>query len=192
MSEKAAIKKLGKLEWIDAGLRALAQTGVDAVRVERLAQTLKVTKGSFYWHFKDRNALLAALLDAWQAQATNAIIEQVEAQGGDARAKLWALFTIVAKADGRLDRAIRNWAAQEGAAQDPTAQTALEQVDRRRLDYLRALFQGLGFSAAQAAARARLVYHALIGQFMMEAGTTRRERHEGDLEIVFEMLVRRG
>lgn len=67
------------------------------MRVERLAATLHVTKGSFYWHFKDRRSLLEALLETWRTRATNAIIDEVEAKGGDAVAKLRALSTIVSR-----------------------------------------------------------------------------------------------
>lgn len=178
-------KKLGKQEWIDAGLRAIAEYGADAVRVERLAEALSVTKGSFYWHFKDRDALLAELIEAWKARATNDIIAQVEARGGDAGARLRALFTIVMQSDGRLDRAIRAWTAQ-----DPMARIALEQVDRRRIGYLTTLFRGLSFSPAEAMARARLVYHALIGQLMMGAPSTQRERFAEWLDIILPMLAR--
>jgi AcrR family transcriptional regulator len=179
-------KRLGKQEWIDAGLRAVARSGVEAVRVERLAEALKVTKGSFYWHFKDRNALLKALLEAWKARATNDIIAKVEAQGRDAGARLRALFTIVVQSDGRRDRAIRAWAAQ-----DAMAQIALEEVDQRRLSYLVSLFRGLAFSKAEATARARLVYNALIGEFMMGMPTSQQQRLVEWLDIVLPMLVRK-
>ncbi len=178
--------RLGRQQWIDTGLRALATQGADAVRVERLAKALAVTKGSFYWHFKDRRALQQAMLDAWQARATGAIIEQVEAASGDALARLRTLFTIVGKADGRLDRAIRNWATQ-----DTMPQRALEQVDQRRMGYLEALFQSLGFSPAQARARAGLVYRSLIGQFTMGAVAPSQARQDENLGIVLPMLVRR-
>ena len=179
-------KRLGKAEWIEAGFKALARDGVDSVRVERLADKLRVTKGSFYWHFEDRGALLAALLEAWQAEATNAVIDAVEAQGGNARARLTALFTIVGEVDGRLDRAIRTWAAQ-----DRTAKAAIEAIDRRRLDYLVTLFSEIGFKPADALARARLVYHALIGQFMMGEPVAHGDRLAECLEIVLPMLVRK-
>lgn len=179
-------QRLSKREWIDAGLRALALHGAGAVRVERVAEALGVTKGSFYWHFKDREALLEALLDAWKARATNDVIEQVEAEGGDAGAKLRTLFTIVAQVDGRLDRAVRSWATQ-----DPMAQNAMEQVDKRRLGYLESLFLGLGFTPAEAIARARLVYHALIGQFMMGTFESSHDRVAECLGIILPMLVRK-
>jgi AcrR family transcriptional regulator len=178
--------RLGRNEWIDAGLKALAHGGVDAVRIERLADRLGVTKGSFYWHFKDRNALLLALLEAWQARATGAIIDAVEAKGGDARTRLTNLLTIVGDTDGRLDREVRGWAAQ-----DKTARAVIVSVDRRRLDYLVTLFAEIGFAPAEALARARLVYHALIGQFMMGEAVAKGGRLAERLDIVLPMLVRR-
>ncbi|MDH3596293.1 MAG: TetR/AcrR family transcriptional regulator [Rhodospirillales bacterium] len=178
-------KRLGKREWIDAGLKALAAQGVDAVRVEVLAKALGVTKGSFYWHFKNRNALLEAVLDAWKARATNDVIAQVEERNGDARARLRSLFTIVLESDGRLDREIRAWAAKDSAAL-----AAIEHIDRRRLAYLESLFLGLDFTPIEAAARARLVYHALIGQFTMGLPAKPQSRPSKQFEIIFEMLVR--
>ena len=75
--------------WIEAGLRALAAGGgPDAVRVETLAKSLGVTRGGFYGQFKDRGALLEAMLDTWERAATDEVLEQVERRGGDARAKV--------------------------------------------------------------------------------------------------------
>jgi len=179
-------RRLGPEQWIDAGLRALAQEGADAVRIERLAAKLHVTKGSFYWHFKDRGALMAAMLEAWQARATHAVIDEVEAKGGDAAERLRTLFSIVFRIEGRLDRAIRAWAAQDEAA--AKAQAA---IDRRRLDYLTGLFREMAFSQAEALGRARLVYHALIGQFAMGEKVADAERLAECLDIVHPMLVRR-
>lgn len=178
--------RLGKREWIDAGLTALSEHGLEAVRVERLAKALDVTKGSFYWHFKDRRALLEALLEAWRARATNAIIDEVEAKGGDAVARLRALSMIVSRIDGRLDRAIRVWAGQ-----DEMARGALDEIDRRRLNYLTSLFAELPFTPQEAVARARLVYHALIGQFAMGERVAPAERLAERLDIVIPMLVRK-
>ena len=176
-------KRLGKQEWIDAALAALAEHGVDAVRVERLAEALGVTKGSFYWHFADRDALLAAILDAWRDRATNDIITLVESLGGDARARLRTLGLTVFNADGRLDRQVRAWAAN-----DPMARAAQDAVDRRRVGYVEQLFRELGLTPAEAAARATFIYHALIGQFAMNAQA--RSKPE-DLEIILRLLLRK-
>jgi len=75
-------------KWIEEGLRALGSGGPDAVRIEALAQALGVTKGGFYGHFKDRQALLDEMLDTWERASTDEVLERVERKGGDARAKL--------------------------------------------------------------------------------------------------------
>jgi len=148
--------------------------GVDAVRVERLAATMRVTKGSFYWHFKDRGALLAAVLSGWQAQ------------GGTPADRLCSLLTIIAQDDGRLDQAIRFWSAQ-----DAKVRSVQRQVDERRPTYLDGLFRDLGFARVEASARARLVYHALIEQFIVGASSTLPERLADCLDIVYPILIRK-
>jgi AcrR family transcriptional regulator len=177
-------KRLGRQEWIDAGLETLAVQGVEAVRVERLAEKLDVTKGSFYWHFKDRRALLEALLEAWRTRTTSDIIERVETHGGNAQARLAGLFKIVGRADLGLDRSVRNWAAHDDAAQ-----AALQNVDRRRIDYLQSLFIEIGFSSSAAKARARFAYHAMVGQMTMNDKVIEEENKENGNEKIIQMLV---
>jgi AcrR family transcriptional regulator len=177
--------QLGPEAWVEAGLAALRDYGVDGVRVERLAQALDVTKGSFYWHFKDRATLLAAMLEAWRRRATFAVIEEVDSAGGDAVQRLRQLSTLVGRIEGRLDLAVRVWARH-----DDGAKAALDEIDRRRLEYLASLFRELSFSASDAAARARLVYHALIGELTMGEDVTTAERLAERFEIIIPMLVR--
>jgi Bacterial regulatory proteins, tetR family len=74
--------------WIEAGLRALSAGGVDAVRIELLAQQLNVTRGSFYWHFQDRQAFLEQMLDTWERKSTDEVLERVESGSGDAKDKI--------------------------------------------------------------------------------------------------------
>src|SRR3954453_5267818 len=90
----AAPTRTPRTSWIEEGLRALGVGGPDAVRIEKLAQALGVTKGGFYWHFDHRSALLDEMLDAWERVGVDAVIERVESEGGDARAKLRRLFAI--------------------------------------------------------------------------------------------------
>ena len=175
---------LGPQQWIDAALSALAADGVDAVRVERLAATLKVTKGSFYWHFPNRGALLDAILDAWKTQATAAIIADVETRGGAARAKLLHLISRVFIAHGTLDRQIRAWATN-----DARARTALDEIDQSRLNYLALLFDGAGFSPSQSRIRARFAYHALIGRFTMGTTPQSPRSREAEIQLIFQMLI---
>src|SRR5207248_7623743 len=124
--------------WIEAGLRALAVGGPDAVRIEALARTLGVTKGGFYNHFDDRPALLEEMLDTWERRVIDQVITRVEAGGGDARAKLRRLFALGSSPVGdlvRIELAIRDWARREKAVA-----RRLRRVDNRRMDYLRSLF----------------------------------------------------
>src|SRR5438552_15877436 len=90
----AAPTRTPRTSWIQEGLRALGVGGPDAVRIEKLAQTLGVTKGGFYWHFEDRRALLEEMLDAWEHVVIDEVIERVEGEEGDAREKLWRLFEL--------------------------------------------------------------------------------------------------
>src|SRR3954469_21311689 len=91
-----------RTSWIEEGLRALGVGGPDAVRIEALAQALGVTKGGFYWHFGDRRALLEEMLDAWERLAVDEVIERVESEGGDSRAKLRRLFALASSSDELL------------------------------------------------------------------------------------------
>jgi AcrR family transcriptional regulator len=179
-------RRLGFKDWIDEGLRTLARSGIDAVRVEPLAKALKVTKGSFYWHFDDRAALLSVMLEVWEARATEAVIDEVERRGGDERERLETLFRIVSATDGRLERAIRAWAGY-----DEAARLVLDRVDQHRQRYLEDLFLALGFSGPEAAARARFCYHAVIGQFALDTQMSAEERIAERVGIMLPALIRR-
>src|SRR6266550_6920186 len=89
-----AVIRTPRTRRIEEGLRALGVGGLDAVRIEKLALALGVTKGGFYGHFDDRRALLDEMLDAWERVGVDAVIERVEGGVGDARAKLRRLFAI--------------------------------------------------------------------------------------------------
>src|ERR671918_2598509 len=110
----AAPLRTPRASWIDEGLRALAAGGLDAVRIEKLAEALGVTKGGFYWHFDGRPALLAEMLDAWERLVVDEVIERVEAGDGDARAKLERLFALTSSRQAqdllKIELAVRHWA----------------------------------------------------------------------------------
>jgi AcrR family transcriptional regulator len=175
--------RLGEKEWIDAGLRAIAERGVDAVRVERLAETLKVTKGSFYWHFKDRAALLERLLEVWSERTTGDVIAQLDTAGGDAESRLEQLLLISYGSRGRLERGIRAWAAQ-----DEMAQKALEKIDQRRVAYLATLLSESGLPPAESKTRARFAYHAMVGRFMSGTQPDKGVRLKAEVAMLVSML----
>ena len=117
-------------------MRALAACGPDAVRVEALAQALGVTKGGFYGHFADRGALLEEMLDTWERKAIDEVLERVERQGGDVRARLRRAGALTFSRELLpVDLAARDWSRRDQAVAE-----RLRRVDNRRLDYLRLLF----------------------------------------------------
>jgi AcrR family transcriptional regulator len=153
--------------WIAAAFDALAQGGIDAVRVEPLAKALDITKGSFYWHFADRRALIDAMLGAWAEGRIAAIRQQASARGtpqvvlGD----LADLYTHHANLRGlTIELAIRSLARTDAAAAK-----AVRSVDRERLRHVGQLFDALGWPAAEAQARAILFYSYLFGQSLLNA-----------------------
>src|SRR3954471_6018624 len=148
-----------------AGLEALRKGGVGGVRVERLAGDVGLTKGSFYWHFRDRRELLEALLDYWAREMTEAEFERIrEVKGGLARRLAVLAEDVLEKGMGRYDPAVRGWART-----DRKVAAAVGQVHRRRVRALTRLFAEAGSAAAQARARARLFYTFLLGEPQVRA-----------------------
>ena len=173
--------KLGRSDWIRLGLTVLAESGVGAVRVEPLAKRMKMTKGSFYWHFKNRQDLLDALLDEWVEIDTNGIIEQVNQLEADPKTKLMRLFELAIAehdllpgiADGSIEKAIRAWATSE-----PKVAEIIAKVDQKRLNYTQSIFLDIGFSDDEAWVRARLVYYALVGELTIGGASNQMNRLE--------------
>jgi len=159
--------------WIEGGLRALASGGPDAVRIEPLAQALGVTRGGFYWHFDDRRALLEEILDAWERLSVDEVIERVESEGGDVKARLWRLSALAASREEplRIDLAVRDWARRE-----PTVAERLRRVDNRRMDYLRSLFGAFCRDEDDVEARCMIFYSLWIGSHFIAAEHGARSR----------------
>jgi AcrR family transcriptional regulator len=160
--------------WIEEGLRALAAGGPHAVRIETLAQALGVSKGGFYWHFDDRPALLEEMLDAWESVVIDEVIEHVEGEGGDARAKLGRLFAL-ASSSGRdllkVELAIRDWARR-----DKAVAKRLRRVDNRRMEYMRSLFGAFCDDEDEVEARCMLAFCLFVGSPSVAADHGARKR----------------
>ncbi|MDF2707992.1 TetR/AcrR family transcriptional regulator [Nonomuraea muscovyensis] len=169
--------------WIEEGLRALAVGGPDAVRVEALAKKLGVTKGGFYGHFADRDALLKAMLDVWERESTDEVIDRIEREGGDPKAKIQLAGVLTFSSDRLLpiDLAIRNWARRDEAVAE-----RLRRVDNRRMALLREMIGTFCSDAEEVEARSLLAFCVAIGEHFLAAdhgGHTRDEvlAHAADL-----------
>ncbi|MBO0728306.1 MAG: helix-turn-helix transcriptional regulator [Acidimicrobiaceae bacterium] len=160
--------------WIEAGLRALAAGGPDAVRIESLAQGLGVTRGGFYWHFEDRQALLDAILDRWEQASTDEVIRRVEAEGGATQDKVRRAGELTFSAELLpVDLAVRDWARRDAAVA-----TRLRRVDNRRMDYLRSLFRTVCADESDVEARCMLAFSLVIGNHFIAANHGRYRRGE--------------
>jgi len=158
--------------WIDAGLAALAGGGPDAVRVDLLAKTLGVTRGGFYWHFAGRQAFLDALLDAWEHRSTDEVLERVEEEGGDARAKVRKAGMLTFSRDLLpIDLAVRDWARRDRAVAE-----RLRRVDNSRMQYLRALIGTFCDDPDDVEARGMLAFSLAIGSHFIAADHDGRSR----------------
>ena len=168
-------------QWVAAGLEALRKGGVAGVRVERLAEEIGLTKGSFYWHFRDRGELLQALLEFWAREMTEAEFERVQAVKGGLAARLRTLAEdVLEKGIGRYDPAVRAWARV-----DRKVASAVAQVDRRRVKALTVLFEEGGFAPAEARTRARLFYTFLLGEPQVRAPS----RDTGELRRMIDVFT---
>jgi AcrR family transcriptional regulator len=149
---------LTKTDWTDAALEALARDGLGGVAVEPLARALGTTKGSFYWHFADRAALIAATLDRWEHRATTEMIARIHAIS-DPRERLTELANsaYVGAARGNA------YAAVLAASADPPIRDALNRVTRTQLAFLRELYIDLGVAADEAQHHAQLAFALYLG-----------------------------
>ena len=158
--------KVTREEWLRAALAALAESGVSGVAVDPIAKRLGVTRGSFYWHFKDRGALLLEALGLWEEKATAELIEELAAIA-DPRERLRALLWSALTDDqiAGLEPAI------VAHASDPVVAAVLERVNGRRLDYLTAVLVEIGLDAPVARRHAVVVYAAYLGWIELRRAT---------------------
>lgn len=153
--------------WIGAATELLVDGGVDLVRVDVISKQMGVTRGSFYWHFRDRDDLLQRVLVAWRDLAT----EQVTRRFADANARPAQLIRELlslpfrgrsALRAARVELAIRDWARR-----DPMARQAVDEADATRVSYIAQCFSALGFGIREARHRAGLLYAFELGESLL-------------------------
>jgi AcrR family transcriptional regulator len=158
-------RRCGREDWIITGLVALSEGGIEAVKIERLASCLGTSKGSFYWHFTDRSALLIAMLDFWEAEGTGLVITSTETVKEPAeRLRAVAGIALIVTERGldisRTEAALRAWAAE-----DLRVAERLAQVDKQRVNYISGTLESLGYDSATADLLGRGIYLALMGLY---------------------------
>jgi len=151
---------LDREDWVKAAWDMFVSGGIGAVTIMSVAETLDVTRGSFYHHFQDRADLLRELLRYWERECTIRIRDDVRALGLDPASTLLALArTVRERRASAYDVRVRSWALS-----DPDVRDLLRQVDEFRLGYIRSQFLELGFDDREAEARARLFLYYVVAE----------------------------
>ncbi|MEZ5754552.1 MAG: TetR/AcrR family transcriptional regulator [Paracoccaceae bacterium] len=160
--------------WLDAAYAALVAEGVEAVKIMPLAERLKLSRTSFYWFFKDRDALLSALADMWEARTTTPLVaattDYAETET-EAMLNVIACFLRTDTFDAGFEFAMRGWALR-----DPAIRARLTEADSRRLAALSAMLERWGHDLQDADVRARTIYLVQIGYISMQADETLETR----------------
>lgn len=175
-SVKESASRLSREEWLKRSLDILAEEHNALLRIDVLVKRMGVTKGSFYWHFKDRDDFLSQILDYWVYEFNEKVGEKVNKAVGDqdARERLRFLLTYLVEHDcSRYDMLIRSWAGQ-----DPRVGEVLKKVDQFRLDTIYSLFTEMGLQDNEAQMRSRI----LVTYMSLRAGlfVKRSKRQELD------------
>ena len=157
--------KVSREEWLDLARKTLIRSGIDAVKVERLANKLGVTRGGFYWFFKSRQELLDALLDDWKVANTLPFYDAVEKAGPDGKDQLDAIVGMYLEEkefNPAYDSAMRDWARTS-----QKARRAVEEADDSRIGLLTDVFKRMGYEPEEAFIRARVAYFHQVGYYAL-------------------------
>ncbi|WP_425928277.1 TetR/AcrR family transcriptional regulator [Pseudomonas sp. NyZ201] len=169
---------LTREDWIHAAQHVLVSSGVDAVRVDTLAKELKITRGSFYYHFKSRGELLEGILGTWRVRATEDVILNLRNAHVSPLKRLQRLLELpsygqTAKDAAAIELGIRAWARR-----DKQARQAIDEVDSHRLNYIEGLLIQAGAPADEAQDRAYLIYAYQISLSLLHGDDTQQQRLE--------------
>jgi AcrR family transcriptional regulator len=151
------VDQLSATDWLNHGLKTLAQEGFTALKAVPLAKSMGVSRGSFYWHFADIEAFHGELLRLWRDIAAERIIADIEAASEKDNALQLLLHRVFGE-QRALENAVRRWATV-----DPAARTAVQAIDRRRLSYVEGLLRAAGVADDDARTRAQILYWTYLG-----------------------------
>jgi len=153
-------KRLTREDWLRSALLLLSKSGVESIKIVPLAKQLGVTSGSFYWHFRNRKELYAALLSYWEREMTDVAIEAAKKIKVPPEIRVWKLMEQVMETGmAKFDLAISHW-AQNDAMADVVFHRALE----KRFSFATWMFLELGFDKLQAEARGRMMVVYMMGE----------------------------
>lgn len=163
MTEKVKRQRFSKEEWLEAGLKMLAEQGVDKLTISSLSRTVGVAKTSFYWHFKDRQDLLDHMLEYWASEFTFVVSENPELPQLEPAERLLAIIsTVLENKLLKYELAIGAWASH-----DKSAKAMFDSIYRRRMEVVRQAFADAGFDEDEQEVRAQAILcHHVWGGIM--------------------------
>jgi AcrR family transcriptional regulator len=193
-NQRPDTSKLTRNDWLDAAFNAVVEGGFDQVRVLTLADTLGVTRGSFYWHFADHSELIAALLTRWLEQERASHQRMQTAEKGAPEVDLDRLLDVALAHGGAKLENVRFELALRGLGRrDPAVATALLAVDQMRLQLFESKFQRLTGDTQVAADLAALFYLAIVGSHQALCRPDNAPQTQDYLKrIISRYLIHRG
>ncbi len=182
------VTSLGVEDWIAAANDLLVSENIRGVQIPALCLRLKVTKGSFYWHFSSREDLLRALLNSWRRRMTLNVYSKLGRISAGAVSTLRALLALPRKkfsaTGAAIEMSIRDWGRREQLAHD-----ALKEVDEIRLRSFEQSFQSLGFSGREARIRGYIAYAIMMGDSILKETLREEITAEEFVELAVQLLA---
>ncbi|MEM8730479.1 MAG: TetR/AcrR family transcriptional regulator [Pseudomonadota bacterium] len=169
--------KVTREDWLTVARDTLVHDGAAQVKILTLAERMGVSRSSFYWYFQNRNDLLRALLEDWETYNTARIVEHCQAPADTITAAVcnfFRCFVDPARFDQGLDFAVREWSRR-----DEALRARVDAADQLRIAAVTEMFARHGYGAADADARARILYFMQLGYHALdvrEAMDTRMSR----------------
>ena len=180
------IKHVSKDQWLIKALDTLESSGVEAVKIERLARELGISRSGFYWHFKNRQDLLEQLLDYWVRRSTGVVTDNPDVVKLDPKKRLLATMEMIRdKQLAKYELAMASWARL-----DSYVHKVVKKVVKMRLDYLRGIFAELGFEGDELEMRTRLFvcYHAWEDTMFPDLSN---QQHSNLLKLRYKYLIKK-
>ncbi|MFK5923017.1 MAG: TetR/AcrR family transcriptional regulator [Verrucomicrobiota bacterium] len=161
------MKRVSKSDWLQEALLALEEDGIDAIKVERLAKRLNISKSGFYWHFKNREDLINEIIDYWAHEYTEVVTTNPLFHSAPPLQRLEKIMEMIIDADlTQFELEMQSWGKL-----DPRIAKKVQQVYEMRLAFSRDIFRELGFKGVELEVRTRM----FIGYHVWESTTFRSE-----------------
>jgi AcrR family transcriptional regulator len=168
-------RRLGRVAWLDIARETLIETGIESVTIGSLARKLNATRPSFYYHFKDRAALLRDLVQYWEIHNTAPFEQAIKIEGGNGYEKFNRIINIWLEEKAyspKFDSAMRDWARNSAYVA-----RAVHRIDGKRIEILKSIYLELGFEESVAFIRARVTYFHQVGYYALGLSELRKDRH---------------